>query len=116
MFVWLLGIPLVILDAAQDPYWQNVVVAGAAGFTGSTPPGSIGPWRTAGEVLALVLLAALADVSEGGATFAAWLLIGLWILFLLAHASRVGGFLGKFVPGPAASAGPLPGGGGGQKL
>ncbi len=123
--IWVLGILLVIASAATSPYWQNVAGAAASGTvqvgTGRVPvgpanvtlpalratvaPGS-GLWLTLGTLLMVIVLAGIANISEGAGTFALVLLLGIWVLFLLGHTAGFKNFFGLFMPAAAASAAP----------
>jgi hypothetical protein len=59
---------------------------------------------TVGLVVLVAILAGLAKVSSSAGAFALVLLLCLWGVFLLGHASGVSGFFGRFSTSAAPSA------------
>lgn len=103
LLIWALGVPLILVDAIRDPFWQGVwggVATGQAPSGGGLSGNFSHLWRAAGEVFALLLLAILASASEAGGGLAVAVLVALWLLFLVSNPGALTGLLGKFT-GPA---------------
>lgn len=98
--IWVLGLILVIAVAATSPYWQMVglaVMTGATPTTSQRSPSMSGLWTTLGALLLVVILAGVAQISEGAGAVALMLLIGLWVWFLLGHTTGVSKFFALFM-------------------
>ena len=93
--IWVLGILLVLAVILTSPYWQAVGVAVLGGDIHKATAGSAslaGLWTTLGAFLLVVILAGVAQVSEGAGAVALMLLIGLWVWFLLGHTRQIEAF------------------------
>lgn len=95
--IWALGVPLILADAARDPFWRGVW---SAVLSGQAPTGTGGDythlWRTAGEFFLLLLLALFASVSPEGGGLAVAMLVALWLLFLVSNPAAVGSLFKRF--------------------